>query len=167
MRATLAALLLSLSAFSSAGAQESPAKWFEDFEKKFPPVGKNAAAEELERLSLALGVDSYGESGNEHPTKEDLDGFQNAGFGSWFDAQIKTSDDSVGAPPPRLSAFLEKRQATIGLGGRARNASRPASLFRGPSSSSHADTHTGAAPDCSPAPILDTPPSRGVGSLAV
>lgn len=96
-----------------AGAQEAPAKWIEEFEKKFPPVGKNAAAQELERLSLTLGLDPYGESGDEHPSKEDLDAYRQAAFGTWLDAQIKASDDSIALPPPRLAEFLEKRQATV------------------------------------------------------
>lgn len=76
-------------------------------------MAKNAAAEELERLSLALGLDPYGESADEHPLKEDRDAYLQAAFGTWLDSQIKTSDDSIGSPPPRLADFLEKRQSSV------------------------------------------------------
>lgn len=59
MRTAAAGLLIVLAA-AGAFAQEGPAKWIEEFEKKFPAVEKNAAAEELERLGLALGIDPYG-----------------------------------------------------------------------------------------------------------
>lgn len=112
MRVLAAGVILCLAAAGSR-AQEGPAKWIQDFEKKFPPVEKNAAAEELERLSLALGLDPYGESGDEHPAKEDLEAYRQAAVLSWLETQLRTSDDSIGAPPPRLSDFLDKRQATV------------------------------------------------------
>ena len=96
-----------------AAAQESPPKWFEEFERKFPSVGKNAAAEDLERLSLALGFDARGAASDEHPNKEDLDTNRQSGFGSWLYAQLKTSDDVIGQPPPRLVEFLQKRESTL------------------------------------------------------
>jgi hypothetical protein len=48
---------MALCALLLAQAQEGPTKWLEDFEKKYPRVEKNAAAEELEKLALVLGID--------------------------------------------------------------------------------------------------------------
>jgi hypothetical protein len=112
LRTRAAGLLLCLAA-AGAAAQEGPAKWIADFEKKFPPVEKNAAAEELERLGLALGLDPYGGAGDDHPLKEDRDAYLQAAFGTWLDSQVKVSDDSIALPPPRLAEFLEKRQASV------------------------------------------------------
>jgi hypothetical protein len=112
LRTAVAGLLLCLVA-AGAAAQDGPAKWIKDFEKKFPPLEKNAAAVELERLSLALGLDPYGEAGDEHPLKADRDAYLQAAFGTWLDSQLKTSDDSIGLPPPRLAEFLDTRQATV------------------------------------------------------
>ena len=112
VRIAAVSLVLSLAA-TGAAAQENSAKWFDEFSKSFPPVEKNAAAEDLESLSLALGFDARGAAGDEHPTKEDLDTNRQLGFGSWLDAQIKTSDDVIGQPPPRLVAFLQKRESTL------------------------------------------------------
>ena len=113
VKRTFAVALLSAVPLA-AGAQASAApKWFEEFEKKFPPVAKNAAAEDLETLGRALGFDPRGAAGEEHPTKEDREAFLQAGYGSWLDAQLKTSDDSIGAPPVRFVEFLEKKQSTL------------------------------------------------------
>jgi hypothetical protein len=92
--------------------EKDSSKRLEDFEKRFPAVKKNAAAEELERLALAFGID-WNSGGGEHPVKEDLDAYRQAGFGSWLDAQLKTSDDSIGPPPPRLKELLERRQSVL------------------------------------------------------
>ena len=112
MKTAIAALLWSVLAID-ARAQENPTKLFEEFEKRFPPAEKNAAAGELERLSLELGLEPYGESGDEHPAKADRDAYLQASFGVWLDAQVKTSDDSIASPPPRLAEFLERRQSAI------------------------------------------------------
>jgi hypothetical protein len=113
LRKTFIALVVCMVALSRAVAQEGAAKWLEDFEKKFPPVGRNAAAEELERLSLALGLDPHGESSDERPAKEDVEAYLQAAFGTWLDSQVRTSDDSIASPPPKLAEFLERRQATL------------------------------------------------------
>lgn len=112
MRAAAAGFALCLAAAALA-AQEGPAKWFEDFSKRFPPAAKNAAAEDLQTLSLALGFDSRGAGGDQHPTAEDLDANRQLGFGSWLDAQIKTSDDLIGKPPPLVVEFLQKRESSL------------------------------------------------------
>jgi hypothetical protein len=108
-------LLLSLLLSPLRGqTQEGPAKWLEEFEKKFPPTKKNATAEELERLSLALGIGApTDDRDTAHPAKEDSDAYRQAGFGAWLDAQVKSSDDSIGAAPPRLRAFLESHQPAL------------------------------------------------------
>ncbi|HYT31723.1 MAG TPA: hypothetical protein VEO37_03950, partial [Thermoanaerobaculia bacterium] len=109
----IAALTLAmLSTRLAALSQKDSAKRLEEFEKKFPAVTKNAAAEELERLARALGIDWNSGSG-EHPAKEALDAYRQAGFGSWLDAQLKTSDDSIAPPPPQLKELLERRQGVL------------------------------------------------------
>ena len=109
----IAALTLAIiSTRLGAVSQKNSAKRLEEFEKKFPAVTKNAAAQELERLALALGIDWNSGSG-ERPAKGDLEAYRQAGFGSWIDAQLKTSDDSIAPPPPRLKELLERRQALL------------------------------------------------------
>jgi hypothetical protein len=113
MRRFSAALALAmLSARLGGLPQKDSSKRLEEFERNFPAVTKNAAAEELERLALALGID-WNSGGGEHPMKEDLDAYRQAGFGSWLDAQLKTSDDSIAPPPPRLKELLERRQSVL------------------------------------------------------
>ncbi len=95
-----------------SGGQEKPAG---DPDKRLALSKKNAAAEELESLVLALGLDSHPKDPSaEHPTREDREAYQRAGFGSWLDAQLKTADDSISPVPASLWSFLEKRQPTLG-----------------------------------------------------
>jgi hypothetical protein len=97
----------------SAGPQEQQAKPAENPEK-LTLSKKNAAAEELESLVLALGLDAHrGDSAAEHPSREDLEGYQRAGFGSWLEAQLKTADDSIASVPANIRTFLERRQPTL------------------------------------------------------
>lgn len=117
MNVRLAAGLLAALVAATAPAQtpEGPAKWLGELEKKFPPADKNAAAEQVERLALALGVDRKTESKvpDDHPAKEDLDLYRQAGFLSWLQAQVKTSDDSIAPPSPGLKGFLERQQSVL------------------------------------------------------
>jgi len=105
-------ILAMLSTRLGALSQKDSSKRLEEFEKRFPAVTKNAAAQELERLARALGIDWNSGSG-EHPIKGDLDAYRQAGFGSWLDSQLKTSDDSIAPPPPRLKELLDRRQALL------------------------------------------------------
>jgi hypothetical protein len=106
------AILLCLAA-PAAEAQEGPARWIEDFENRFPATSKNAAAEDLETLGLALGFDARGVGAEDHPKKEDRDALLNTGHTTWLEAQLSTSDDSITAPPSRFMDFLESRQSTL------------------------------------------------------
>lgn len=103
-----------LAACASAQTQESPAKWPEDLEKKFPPVRKNAAAEEFERMAVELGIrPSPRDLGADSEAKPDPDAYRQAGFSSWLDAQIKMADDTISAPPRKLEEFLEQRRPIV------------------------------------------------------
>lgn len=83
-------------------------------ERRLVPSRKNAAAEDLESLVLALGLDPRREeSSAEHPSKEDVDAYQGAGFGSWLDTQLKSADDSISSVPANIQSYLEKRQQTV------------------------------------------------------
>src|SRR6266511_678122 len=86
--------------FLSAGAQEQQEKPAENPDKRLTLSKKNAAAEELESLVLALGLDAHrNDPSAEHPSREDLEAYQGAGFGSWLDGQLKTDDDSIASVP--------------------------------------------------------------------
>ena len=68
----------------------------------------------MERLALALGIEVNADDPNaEHPSKEDADAYNQASFASWLDAQVRTSDDFIAPPPPRLKDFLERRQSAL------------------------------------------------------
>ncbi len=96
----------------SSGAQEKPPG---DPDKRLALSKKNAAAEELESLVLSLGLDAHPKDPSaEHPSREDREAYQRAGFGSWLDARLKTADDSITPVPASLQSFLEKRQPTVG-----------------------------------------------------
>jgi hypothetical protein len=98
----------------SADAQEQQEKPAENPEKRLSLSKKNAAAEELESLILALGLDAHrGDPSAEHPSREDLEAYQRAGLGSWLDAQLRTADDSIASVPASIRSFLEKRQPTL------------------------------------------------------
>jgi hypothetical protein len=111
----VAVMVLAIASSLRGQTRDGPTRWLEDFEKRFPPAGKNAAAEEVERLALALGVDwrSDSSSPEDHPAKEDLEAYAQAQFGSWLDAQIRTSDDSIASPPARLKEYFERRDAIV------------------------------------------------------
>lgn len=98
----------------SAGAGEQQEKPAENPDKRLAPSKKNAAAEELESLVLALGLDAHRKDPSaQHPSREDLEAYQHAAFGSWLDAQLRTADDSIAAVPASFQSFLEKRQPTL------------------------------------------------------
>jgi hypothetical protein len=83
-------------------------------ERRLVPSRKNAAAEDLESLVLALGLDARREESSvDHPSKEDVDAYQRAGFGPWLDTQLKSGDDSISSVPASIRSFLEKRQQTV------------------------------------------------------
>lgn len=104
-----------VAATPGARAQETPAKWIEDFEKRFAPTQRNAAAEELEQLALLLGIDFHGDDADApHPSREDLEAYRQASFGFWLDSQLKVPDDSIGSPPGKLKDFLDKRRSIVG-----------------------------------------------------
>ncbi len=110
----VAAILSAGPAWAAGQTSEGISKAMVEFEKRFPPVKKNAAAEDLERLSLALGLDSHPKDpAADHPTKEDQDAYRQASAGAWLDAQVKTSDDSIAAPPAPLNEFLQQRRAIL------------------------------------------------------
>ncbi len=97
-----------------AGAPSQQEKPAENPEKRISPSKKNAAAEELESLVLALGLDAHrNEPSAEHPSREDIEAYQRAGLGSWLDAQLTTSDDSIASVPANIRSYLDKRQATL------------------------------------------------------
>jgi len=110
----VAAILSAGSAWAAGQTSEGISKAPVGFEKRFPPVKKNAAAEDLEKLSLALGLDSHpSDPAADHPTTEDQDAYRQASIGTWLDAQVKTSEDSIAAPPERLNAFLQERRVIL------------------------------------------------------
>ena len=114
-----AAALLALACLAPApGVAAQTASGFsnalEDFEKRFPPVKKNAAAGELEALALLFGMDWRADDPKaEHPSREDLDAYRQAGFSSWLDSQVKTSDDWIAPPPSRLKALVESKRPVL------------------------------------------------------
>jgi hypothetical protein len=94
-----------------SGEQEKPA---ENPDKRLALSKKNAAAEELESLVLSLGLDAHRKDPSaQHPSREDLEAYQRAGFGPWLDAQLRAADDSIASVPPSIQSFLEKRQPTL------------------------------------------------------
>lgn len=98
----------------SAGARAEQAEPGLSPERRLVPSRKNAAAEDLESLVLALGLDPHSEdSSAEHPSREDLEAYQKAGFGSWLEAQLKSADDSIASVPASIQSFLERRQPTV------------------------------------------------------
>jgi hypothetical protein len=111
VRNTLAAVICLIA--GPALAQEGSESRISQLEKTFPKVSKNAAAEDLDVLGRALGFDSEGETAEDNPTKEDRDELLNAGHGSWLDAQLAASDDSILAAPPRFIEFLERKQGLL------------------------------------------------------
>jgi hypothetical protein len=106
------AVLVYLSAGALTGQEEAPSR-LAQFEKAFPAMPKNAAAEDLDALGRALGFDPGGEAGDEHPAKADRDALLNAGHVAWLDAQLAASDDSILRPPPRFVAFLDSKQSAL------------------------------------------------------
>ena len=94
---------------------KGPAEWLAELQKKFPPSEKNGAAEEMERLGLALGLDWKSDSKPEEgrPSRENAEAYRRAQVGSWLDVQIKTADDSIAAPGPRLEEFLHSHESAI------------------------------------------------------
>ncbi len=98
----------------SAGAGPPQSKPDAGPERTLAPSRKNAAAEDLELLVLALGLDPRsGDPTAEHPSKEDFEAYQKASFGSWLEAQIKSPDDSIAPLPASIQSFLERRQPTV------------------------------------------------------
>jgi len=98
----------------SAAAQEQQEKPAENPDKRLALSKRNAAAEELESLVLALGLDAHRKDPSaQHPSPEDLEAYQHAAFGSWLDAQLRTADNSIAAVPASFQSFLEKRQRTL------------------------------------------------------
>jgi hypothetical protein len=108
----LASAILEMS--TGGGARERPARPTEDRENRLAPSKKNATAEDLESLALALGIDFRRQDPSaEHPTREDLDAYRKADFGSWLEAQLKNADDSIAPPPASVQNFLSSRQPTV------------------------------------------------------
>ena len=98
----------------SAGAMSQQAKPDGFPDRALTPSRKNAAAEDLEGLVLGLGLDPRSrDSSAEHPSKEDVEAYQRAGFGSWLEAQLKSPDDSIASVPASIQTFLERRQPTV------------------------------------------------------
>ncbi len=111
MRALTPGILAMLLFAGAPDQQEKPA---ENPDKRMALSKKNAAAEELESLVLAFGLDAHREDPSaEHPLREDIEAYQRAGFGSWLDAQLKTADDSIAPVPASIRSFLDKRQPTL------------------------------------------------------
>src|SRR5437764_13503537 len=76
--------------------------------------GWNAAAEAVARLSRGLGIDFEDRASNAgHPSAEDVQAFNKAGFGAWLDSQIDTPDDSIGEPPAAIRDFLDERSSVV------------------------------------------------------
>ncbi|HMF09688.1 MAG TPA: hypothetical protein VKJ00_11160, partial [Thermoanaerobaculia bacterium] len=107
--------MVRLAAPVSGQDAKGPAEWLAELQRKFPPSEKNVSAEETERLGLALGLDWNSESKSEEsrPSREDAEAYRRAQVGSWLDAQIKTADDSIAAPGPRLEEFLHSHESVI------------------------------------------------------
>jgi hypothetical protein len=105
-----------LAAIVAAGAQDSRAKTAESPNPRVTRAGKNATAEELESLALALGIDfhrSVEDSTSGRASKEDFDAYQRAAFADWLNTQLAIADDSIEPPPAGIREFLEKRQAMV------------------------------------------------------
>lgn len=108
------ALAVARASLLDAQASDSAAKLLEEFEKKYPPTQKNAAAEEFEGLALDLGIAlESSDQDASRPVKEDEDAYRQAGFSTWLDAQVRGSDDGIGVPPPRMNQYLETHQAAL------------------------------------------------------
>ena len=107
MRRAAAAALVAVLAAAWARGQDAPPRWFQELEKRFPPVARNAAASDLEDLAIELGLDPQAELGESRPDKRDREAFLRAGVGGWLDAQLQTSDDAIGAGTAPLLEYLE------------------------------------------------------------
>lgn len=102
------AVLLSAAASAQQAEPDRPS------ERPLAATRRNAVAEDLESLVLPLGLDPRpGDSSAEHPSKEDLEAYQRAGFGPWLEAQLKSPDDSIASVPASIRSFLEIRQPTV------------------------------------------------------
>jgi len=98
--------------FLPAGAQEQQEKPAENPDKRLALSKKNAAAEELESLVLALGLDAHrGDSSAEHPSREDLEAYSGRASGRGS-TRMRAADDSIGPVPASTQSFLETRQPT-------------------------------------------------------
>ena len=110
--ALLSSSVLAILASDAAPArQEKPA---ENPDSRLTLSKENAAAEELESLVLGLGLDPHRKDPSaEHPTREDREAYERAGFASWLDAQLRGADDTIAPAPANFRSFLEKRQPTL------------------------------------------------------
>ncbi len=105
-----------IAALAAAGAQDLKQNPAESPNAKLAPSRKNASAEEVESLALALGIDfrrSLADSTSGRASKEDFDAYQRAAFADWLNAQLAIADDSIGPPPAEIREFLEKRRNTV------------------------------------------------------
>lgn len=105
-----------IAALAAAGAQDLKKNPGEGPNAKRAPSRKNASAEELESLALALGIDfqqTLGDSTSGRASKEDFNAYRRAAFADWLNVQLAIADDSIGPPPAEIREFLEKRRDTV------------------------------------------------------
>jgi hypothetical protein len=105
-----------IAALAAAGAQDLKQNPAESPSAKLAPSRKNASAEELESLALALGIDfrrPLEDPTSRHASKEDFSAYQRAAFADWLNAQLAVADDSIGPPPADIREFLEQRQKMV------------------------------------------------------
>jgi hypothetical protein len=86
----------------------------EDLERRFPKTSRNAAAEELESLAPSLGIELKSRNlTGDSPEEEKLDDYQQVGFAAWLDSQLKSSDEAIGPPAPKVKEFLDRRRVVV------------------------------------------------------
>ncbi len=80
-----------------------------------PPQPKgNAAAQELSRKALRLGIDFDPENPDaEHPLPADVDALDAAATFRWLTEQLGKADDSIAAVPDGLREFLATRRIAL------------------------------------------------------
>jgi hypothetical protein len=114
LRLIVAGILLGTLFPTQSQIPEGLERRLEDLERRFPKTSRNAAAEELESLAPSLGIGLKPRNhAADSPNEEELDEYQQVGFGAWLDSQLKSSDEAIGPPPPKVKDFLDRRRAVV------------------------------------------------------
>jgi hypothetical protein len=98
----------------TAQAQEGPPPAGENLTAPAPRPRTNAAADEVSRRALRLGLDFNAEDSLAgHPSAEDVEALALAGWHTWLDSQLTIADGSISREPESLRDFLESRRDAL------------------------------------------------------